>query len=223
MSGERQKDRNDQFDTAADPVDPSPEVELPEPILESSISIEQTLAERRSVRSYSGESLSLSDVSQLMWAAQGLTQDRFFRTAPSAGALYPLEVYLVVGNVDKMDAGVYRYVPSRHSMVKTLDGDRRDELCRVSLSQPQIRDAAAVVVITAVYSRIMVKYGNRGVRYAHIEVGCAAENIYLQGMSLGIGTCAVGAFEDENVAAIFDLPVDEEPLLLLPLGMCNEP
>ncbi|MEL4304468.1 SagB/ThcOx family dehydrogenase [Methanococcoides sp. LMO-2] len=218
MSGDRQKDRNDQLDPGADPVDPSPEIELPEPTIQSGFSIEQTLSERRSLRSYSGEALSLSDVSQLMWAAQGLTLDNFFRTAPSAGALYPLEVYLVVGNVDGMNAGVYRYVPSRHSIVKVLDGDKRDDLCRVSLSQPQIRDAAAVVVITAVYSRIMVKYGNRGVRYAHIEVGCAAENIYLQGMSLGIGTCAVGAFEDEKVAAILDLPVDEEPLLLLPLG-----
>ncbi|WP_440951845.1 SagB/ThcOx family dehydrogenase [Methanococcoides sp. FTZ1] len=218
MSGDSQKDRNDQFDPRVDHVGPSTEVELPEPILESSFSIEQTLAERRSVRSYSGGLLSLSDVSQLLWAAQGMTLDRFFRTAPSAGALYPLEVYLVIGNVDGVDAGVYRYVPSRHSMVQTVEGDRRDELCRVSLSQPQIRDADAVIVITAVYSRIMIKYGNRGVRYAHIEVGCVAENIYLQGMSLGIGICAVGAFEDEEVAAILDLPVNEDPLLVLSLG-----
>ena len=218
MSGDRQKDRNNEFDPEADHVDPSHEVELPEPIFDSSVSIEQSLAERRSVRSYSGKSLSLSDVSQLMWAAQGLTQDMFFRTAPSAGALYPLEVYLVVGNVDGMTAGVYRYVPSRHSMTRTLDGDRRDELCRVSLSQPHIRDAAAVIVVTAVYSRTMAKYGNRGIRYAHVEVGCAAENVYLQGISLGIGTCAVGAFEDETAASILYLPISEKPLLMLPLG-----
>ena len=218
MSGNTEKDRNDQFDPGTDPADQSLEIELPEPILESSTSIEQTLAERQSVRSYSGRSLALSDVSQLLWAAQGITRDSFFRTAPSAGALYPLEVYLVVGNVDGAAAGVYRYVSSRHSMLRVLDGDRRDELCRVSLSQPQIRDAAAVVVIAADYSRTTVKYGTRGIRYAHIEVGCAAENIYLQGVSLGIGMCAVGAFDDGKVASILDLPFNEEPLLILPIG-----
>lgn len=218
MSGYTEKDRNDQFDPGADPADPSPELKLPEPVLDSSISIEQTLAERRSVRSYSGDALSLSDVSQILWAAQGVTLDMFFRTAPSAGALYPLELYLVAGNVDGVGAGVYRYVPSRHSMVRLLDGDRRGELCRASLSQTQIRDAAAVVVIAADYSRTTVKYGSRGVRYAHIEVGCVAENIYLQGVSLSIGTCAVGAFDDEDVASILHLPVNEEPLLILPLG-----
>ncbi|WP_445475449.1 SagB/ThcOx family dehydrogenase [Methanococcoides methylutens] len=218
MSGNTEKDRNDQFNSGTDHVDRSPEVELQEPVLDGSISIEQTLAERRSIRSYSSRSLSLFDVSQLLWAAQGVTMDNFFRTAPSAGALYPLEVYLVAGNVDELDAGVYRYVPSRHSIIRTLDGDKRDELCRVSLSQPQIRDAAAVIVIAANYSRTTVKYGTRGVRYAHIEVGCAAENIYLQGASIGIGTCAVGAFDDEGLASILDLPANEEPLLILPIG-----
>ncbi|WP_048193013.1 SagB/ThcOx family dehydrogenase [Methanococcoides methylutens] len=218
MSGNTEKDRNDQFDPGTYPVDQSLELELPEPILESSTSIEQALAERQSVRSYSGRSLALSDVSQLLWAAQGITRDSFFRTAPSAGALYPLEVYLVVGNVDGVVAGVYRYVSSRHSMLRVLDGDRRDELCRVSLSQPQIRDAAAVVVIAADYSRTTVKYGIRGIRYAHVEVGFAAENVYLQGVSLGIGTCAVGAFDDGEVASILDLPVNEEPLLIMPIG-----
>ncbi|UGV41896.1 SagB/ThcOx family dehydrogenase [Methanococcoides orientis] len=123
-----------------------------------------------------------------------------------------------MGNVDGVAAGVYRYVSSRHSMLRVFDGDRRDELCKVSLLQPQIRDAAAVVVIAADYSRTTVKYGNRGIRYAHIEVGCAAENIYLQGVSLGIGTCAVGAFDDGEVASILDLPVNEEPLLILTIG-----
>ena len=153
-----------------------------------------------------------------MWAAQGMTQDSFFRTAPSAGALYPLEVYLVAGKVSGLDIGMYRYVPSRHSLIQICDGDRRDELCRASLSQPHIRNAVAVVVIAADYSRTTVKYGTRGIRYVHIEVGCAAENICLQGDSLGIGTCVTGAFDDEEVGSILNLPTNEDPLLILPIG-----
>jgi SagB-type dehydrogenase family enzyme len=113
---------------------------------------------------------------------------------------------------------VYKYVPSRHSLIRVLDGDRRDELCRASLSQPHIRDAAAVVVLAADYSRTTVKYGNRGIRYVHIEVGCAAENICLQGVSLGIGMCVTGAFDDEEVGSILNLPSNEDPLLILPIG-----
>ncbi|SET00957.1 SagB-type dehydrogenase domain-containing protein [Methanococcoides vulcani] len=218
MSRYIERNENDRFNAARDPADPSPEVELPKPVLAGNISIEQALAERRSIRSYSNNELSLSNVAQLLWAAQGMTSDLFFRAAPSAGALYPLEVYLVAGNVSGLDVGVYRYVPSRHSMIRIFKGDRRDELCRASLSQSQIRDAAAVVVIAADYSRTTVKYGTRGIRYVHIEVGCAAENIYLQGVSLGIGTCAVGAFDDEEVASILNLPSNEDPLLILPIG-----
>lgn len=218
MSRNVERDENDQLDAVTYTVYPLPELKLPDPVLAGNISIEQTLAQRRSIRSYSNNELSLSNVSQILWAAQGMTLDRFFRTAPSAGALYPLEVYLVAGNVSGLDIGVYRYVPSRHSMIRVLDGDRRDELCRASLSQPHIRDAAAVVVLAADYSRTTVKYGNRGIRYVHIEVGCAAENICLQGVSLGIGMCVTGAFDDEEVGSILNLPSNEDPLLILPIG-----
>lgn len=218
MSRNVERDENDQLDAVTYPVDPLPELKLPDPVLAGNISIEQTLAQRRSIRSYSNNELSLSNVSQILWAAQGMTLDRFFRTAPSAGALYPLEVYLVAGNVSGLDIGVYRYVPSRHSMIRVLDGDRRDELCRASLSQPHIRDVAAVVVLAADYSRTTVKYGNRGIRYVHIEVGCAAENICLQGVSLGIGMCVTGAFDDEEVGSILNLPSNEDPLLIMPIG-----
>jgi len=218
MSRDVERDENDQLDAGADPADPLTELKLPRPALAGNISIEQTLAQRRSIRSYSNNELSLPNISQILWAAQGMTQDMFFRTAPSAGALYPLEMYLVAGNVRGLDIGVYRYFPSRHSLIRICDGDRRDELCKASLSQPHIRDAAAVAVIAADYSRTTVKYGTRGIRYAHIEAGCAAENICLQGVSLAIGTCVTGAFDDAKVASILKLPANEEPLLILPIG-----
>ncbi|MCM1986163.1 SagB/ThcOx family dehydrogenase [Methanococcoides seepicolus] len=218
MSRYVERNENDQLDAGTKPADPLPELQLPDPALAGNISIEQTLAQRRSIRSYSDNPLSLSNVSQILWAAQGMTMDKFFRTAPSAGALYPLEVYLIAGNVRGLDVGVYRYAPARHSLIRICDGDRRDELCKASLSQPHIRDAAAVVVIAADYSRTTVKYGTRGIRYVHIEGGCAAENICLQGMSLGIGTCVTGAFDDAKVASILNLPANEDPLLILSIG-----
>ncbi|NPE29529.1 SagB/ThcOx family dehydrogenase [Methanococcoides sp. SA1] len=218
MSRDVERDENYQLDAEIETADPLTELQLPDPVLAGNISIEQTLAQRRSIRSYSNNTLSLSNVSQILWAAQGMTQDMFFRTAPSAGAFYPLEVNLIAGNVRGLNIGVYRYVPARHSLIRICDGERRDEICNASLSQPHIRDAAAVVVITADYSRTTVKYGTRGIRYVHIEAGCAAENICLQGMSLGIGTCVTGAFDDAKVASILKLPANEEPLLILPIG-----
>jgi len=194
------------------------EVKLPAPRLTGDTSIEETLAKRRSIRSYSDKNLSLTDVSQLLWAAQGVTSDMGFRTAPSAGALYPLEVYLVAGRVNGLESGVYRYRPATHSLVHVSGADRRDELSKAALSQPQVRDAAADIVIAAVYSRTTGKYGNRGIRYVHIEVGHAAQNVYLQGVSLGIGTCAVGAFDDEEVGNILGLPANHEALYILSVG-----
>ncbi|WP_406661628.1 SagB/ThcOx family dehydrogenase [Methanolobus sp. ZRKC3] len=196
----------------------SPEIALPSPEFTGGVSIEEALVMRRSERSYSDRQLSLEDVSQLLWAAQGVTSSMGFRTAPSAGALYPLEIYLVAGNVRGLDPGVYRYVPEGHSLVLTAEGDRRKELSEVSLSQPQIKNAAADIVIAAEYSRTMIKYGDRGIRYAHIEVGFAAQNVYLQAIPLGIGTCAVGAFYDDDVADDIGLQSSEKPLLILPIG-----
>ncbi len=193
-------------------------IKLPEPKYNSSISVEKALRERRSVRTYKNVSLMLSEVSQLLWAAQGITNPQGFRTGPSAGALYPLEVYLVAGNVNNLPAGVYKYRPRGHELIKIAKGDKRNELSDAALGQPWVADGSAVIIISAVYERTTRKYGERGVRYVHIEVGHAAQNIFLQSVSLHIGTVVVGAFDDRQVKKVVHLAPYEEPLIIMPLG-----
>ena len=193
-------------------------MKLPEPQLQGKVSIEETLFLRRSVRGYKDEPLSLAEVSQLLWAAQGVTDDYGFRTAPSAGALYPLELYVVSGNVRGLSPGVYQYMPGNHSLREVLDGDLRNELARVALSQNFIADAPASFVITAVYERTTTKYGDRGIRYVDMEAGHAAENLLLQGVALGIGTVTVGAFDDGQMVRLLGLPEGEVPLYLIAAG-----
>ena len=204
-------------------VGPSPTVDkiritLPEPRYDSNVSIEEALLNRRSIREYAGEPLMLQEVSQLLWAAQGITDSRGFRTAPSAGALYPLEVYVVVGDVESLTEGVYRYKPQEHELIKVLDGDKRVELAKAALGQAWVKEAAADIVITAVYERTTVKYGDRGIRYVHMEAGHAAQNLCLQATAMDLGTVTVGAFYDEQVKEVLSLPKDEQPLYIIPVG-----
>ncbi len=197
----------------------SPEViKLPQPAFDGKTSLEKALKERRSVRQYKNLPIPLSDLSQLLWAAQGISGPGGKRTAPSAGALYPLEVYVVAGNVGDLPAGIYLYKPRDHGLIKTADGDKRIELCRAALGQSPIRNAAAVLVFSAVYERVTVKYGERGIRYVHMEAGHAAQNVYLQAASLHLGTVVVGAFDDEQVRTVLHLPEGEQPLAIMPLG-----
>lgn len=193
-------------------------VQLPVPKIAGAISLEQTLKERRSVREYADAPLNLAEVSQLLWAAQGITDPDGLRTAPSAGALYPLEIYLAGGNVDSLAAGIYRYLPHEHKLTQISAGDARKTLSEAAWDQECVRDAAAVIIITAIYQRTMKKYGQRGVQYAHIEVGCAAENVFLQAVSLNLGAVFVGAFGDAAVSRILNLPDGEQPLALIPIG-----
>lgn len=193
-------------------------IKLPEPKYDSKVSIERALLQRRSIRTYKDESLTLSEVSQLVWAAQGVTGSRGLRTAPSAGALYPLEVYVVVGNVKDLADGVYKYKPSGHELLKISDGDKRTELYTAALSQSCIKRSAVVLVLSAVYERTTGKYGQRGIQYVHIEIGHAAQNIYLQAASLNLGTVFVGAFYDDQVKAVLNMPDREVPLCIMPMG-----
>ena len=193
-------------------------MELPEPRYDSDVSIERTLLQRRSIRSYTREPLTLQEISQLLWAAQGVTSPRGFRTAPSAGALYPLQVYLLAGDVQDLTAGFYQYRPDQHQLVKVINGDRRTELYNAALMQSCVKDGAVVLVFTGVYERTINKYGDRGIRYVHIEVGHAAENLYLQATAMGLGAVTVGAFHDEQVAKLLNLPPDEHPLYIIPVG-----
>jgi len=193
-------------------------IALPEPVYESDTSIEEALLARRSIRNYREGALTLQELGQLLWAAQGITDPSGKRTAPSAGALYPLEVYIVVGNVEGLDAGVYKYRPETHDLVKTLDGDRRKDLTRVALNQEYITQGAVDIIITAVYERVTRKYGDRGVMYTHMEAGHAAQNICLQVVPLNLGTVTIGAFENDGVRRVLELPIDEEPLYIMPVG-----
>ena len=190
--------------------------ELPEPKLSSKTSVEEALSKRRSVRDYGKDSLSTEEVSQLLWAAQGITARWGGRTAPSAGALYPLEIYVVVGEVKGLAPGLYHYDLGKHSIAKKLDGDLREKLTAASLYQDEIAKAPATFVITAVYERTMKKYRERGIQYVHMEVGAAGENIYLQAETLNLGTVFIGAFEDERVKKV--LGITEEPLGIMPVG-----
>jgi SagB-type dehydrogenase family enzyme len=194
-------------------------VKLPQPKYDSKFSIEKTLLERRSVRNYKDEPLTLAEVSQLLWAAQGITDKaNGLRTAPSAGALYPLETYLVAGKVTGLPAGLYKYKPRGHELEKIADGDKRTELSKAALGQSSVSQAPVVIAISVVYERITGKYGQRGIRYADMETGHVGENVALQAVALGLGTVMVGAFNDDSVKKVLALPTEEKPLYLIPVG-----
>jgi len=194
------------------------EIKLTQPNLKGKLSLEEVLSKRRSIRDYKNEEISFEDFSQLLWSLQGIT-DRLngLRTAPSAGALYPLEIYAVVGNVKGLEAGVYKYFPFSHSIKKVLDGDKRKDLANSALGQESIIEGAVSFVITAVYSRTTKKYSQRGERYVIMEVGHAAQNLLLQATALDLGAVPIGAFYDNKVKSLLKLD-EEEPLYIIPVG-----
>lgn len=196
----------------------SKSIKLPKPQYDSNVSIEETLLKRRSIRSYKSEPLAIAEISQLLWSAQGVTNRKGFRTAPSAGALYPLEVYIAAGKVTDLDAGIYKYYAHRHEIVNTVKGDKRSELCRAGLGQSSIKNAPAVMVFCAVFERVTGRYGERGIQYVHMEVGHAIQNVCLQAISLGLGSVIIGAFNDYDVKEVMNFELDEHPLLILPVG-----
>ena len=193
-------------------------VQLPQPRFDSGTSVEKALHGRRSVRDYRDEPLTLAEIGQLLWAAQGVTAPGGLRTAPSAGALYPLELSVVAGKVSGLAPGIYRYRPQSHTLRPLLPGDRRGELCDAALRQSAIRKAPASLVFSAVFARTTGKYGERGVRYVYMDHGHAAENVYLQAVALNLGTVVIGAFNDDAVRLAASLPVEEKPLSIMPIG-----
>jgi SagB-type dehydrogenase family enzyme len=203
------------FPMGVQEVTASPQVEeiaLPAPRVQGEMSLEETLAARRSVREFTEEELTLEEISQLLWAVQGITAAWGGRTAPSAGALYPLEVYVATAD------GLYHYVPQGHKAIVESRADLRGELWRAGLSQDAIREAPAVFVMTAVYARTEKKYGGRAERYVKLEAGHAAQNLLLQAVALGLGGVPIGAFYDDQVQSALSLPSDHEPLYLIPIG-----
>jgi len=188
-------------------------IDLPKPVVKGKISLEESISKRRSHRRYLSKELTLEQIGQLVWSAQGITDaKRELRAAPSAGALYPLEIYLV-----KKD-GLYHYIPKLHRLKLVKSEDLRSGLAAAAWGQNFISEAPLSIVICAVYARVTSKYGLRGSRYTEIEVGHAAENIQLQAVALGLGSVPVGAYRDEAVARLLELPSDHEPLYIIPVG-----
>jgi SagB-type dehydrogenase family enzyme len=191
---------------------------LPRPRLRGKLSLAESLQERKSTRHYLPGPLKITEVSQLLWAAQGTNRTGGYRTAPSAGSLYPLEVYLLSGDIEGLPAGLYRYIPSSHALETLSLTDHRRRLCDDALGQKCVEEGAAAVVLAAVFSRTEVKYGERSVRYVHMEAGAAAQNVYLQAAALGLGTVFIGAFDDRRVQRTLGLPPSVEPLAIMPVG-----
>ena len=189
---------------------PRPTLDLPAPT-HHGMSLAEALATRRTVRDLTGPPLTDTEISQLLWSAQGVTPARN-RTAPSAGATYPTEMYLLTAD------GVFHYRPHHHDLGVVSEHGVRLRLFGGAVSQEAVRDAPAVFVVTAVFARAAVKYGKRAVRYVHIEAGHVAQNVLLQATALGFGAVPVGAFDDTAVSEIIGLPADHEPLYLLPVG-----
>lgn len=202
---------------------PSTEIEngiLPEPVLKGTMSLEEAISRRRSRREFEDSPLSAREISQILWAAQGITDPGGLRAAPSAGALYPLDVYLVAGRrgVEGLVEGVYHYLPQSHSLELILEGDIRETVAELSSGQMYVAEAPVILVITGEYERTTQKYGDRGVRYVHMEAGHVGQNVYLQAEALGLGTVTVGAFLDTDLAQALDVPASHEPLYVMPIG-----
>ena len=190
-------------------------IQLTQPDTKGSVSLEQAISKRRSQRSFAKKELSLEQTSQLLWASQGITGSKYgfsFRAAPSAGALYPMEIYLL------SKAGSFHYIPQGHILEIKGRKDLRKALADSALGQHAVADAAIDIVICAVYERVTSKYKEHGRRYVHMEAGHIAQNIHLQAVALGLGSAPIGAFDDKAVQKALALPSDCQPLYIIPVG-----
>ncbi|MEM4035858.1 MAG: SagB/ThcOx family dehydrogenase [Fervidicoccaceae archaeon] len=200
---------------------------LPLPRLRGEISVEEALASRRSVREFSPDPLTVEELSQILWAAYGVSETKWgLRTAPSAGARYPLVVYAVVGRGgvsrgggESLEPGSYRYDPHAHALKLIKRGDLRADLRRASLDQEWVEEAPVSLAISAIYERTTARYGSRGAsRYVPMDLGHLGQNVYLQAVALGLGTVAIGAFRDEEVKRVVGMGPEEVPLYVMPVG-----
>jgi len=194
----------------------SKSIQLPDPSSQGSISLEQALGNRESVRSFNNQLLSLEQIGQLLWSGQGHRDALGLRTVPSAGALFPLELYLI------SEEGVYHYVPKGQRIEPHIEGDMRPSLSNAALGQECIAQAPATFLLTAVFSRIETKYGKeRAPQYIYLEAGHAAQNILLQATALGLAGVPVGAFNEEQVSVALQLPREHYPLYFIPIGYAD--
>jgi SagB-type dehydrogenase family enzyme len=194
------------------------QVNFSKPRRNSGMAVERCIQQRRSTRAFRDRALAEGELGQLLWAAQGTTAADGKRAVPSAGALYPLELYAGCGNVGSLAGGIYRYSPDRHELRLAAAGHHREKLVDAAYGQDWIATAPVVICIAAAFGRTTIKYGNRGRGYVYMEAGHAAESLMLQAVALGLATTMVGAFDDDAVAHLFHLASDETPLCLLPVG-----
>lgn len=187
-------------------------IQLSEPDKSGSMSLEQAITVRRSRRQFQPNPLTLEQIGQLAWAAQGQDTGSRYRTTPSAGATYPLELFVII------DKGMFRYLPDKHSLEKLIDRDLRAPLTSAAWEQEFIRAAPLTLVFAARFNRTTGRYGKRGIRYVYMEAGHAAQNVHLQAEALGLGSVAVGAFDDAAVSAVLSLPDKFEPLYMVTVG-----
>lgn len=192
-------------------------IKLPEPEYEGKLSVEEAISQRRSVRDYQDEPLTLEDISQLLWAAQGLNK-RGSRVVPSAGALYPIEIYLVVKDVKDLVPGVYHYLISKHSLEKYIEYQIDDQLEEAALDQSYVGEAPIKIIISGIFERTAIKYGDRAPQYVYQESGHVSQNIYLQAESLGLGTVTVGGFRQSEVDNLLGFSEGQQTLYIMPVG-----
>ena len=196
-------------------------ITLPTPQTKGTMSLEEAIARRRSVRNFGSQSLSLSQISQILWVAQGITEPGYgLRTVPSAGATYPLELFVLIGRsgVDGMEAGLYHYEVLTHNLRQIKTEDLRAALAAAALGQRPISQAPVTLIIGAVYQRTGQHYGQRAERYVAMEAGHIGQNVHLEAVALGLATVMVGAFDDKRVASVLGLDKSIEPLYIMPLG-----
>ena len=185
---------------------------LPEPHLEGSVSLETALARRRSCREYAESPLALPAIGQLLWSAQGITHPSGLRAAPSAGARYPLRVRYYCR------CGGFLYLPAGHQLRKITGQDLRPQLAQAAYGQEYVEHCGGVLLFTALFGRTTSRYGERGKRYVFLDLGHAAQNVHLQAVTLGLDSVAIGSFDDDLVGRICELPPEEDPLYLIPVG-----
>ena len=191
-------------------------ITLPEPNKSGSMPLEQAIAVRRSRRHFLPKSLTLEQIGQLAWAAQGQDASSEYRTSPSAGATYPLELFVIT------DEGMFRYLPDKHAIEKLTDQDLRSPLASAAWGQEFVQAAPLTLVFAAEFTRTTGRYGKRGIRYVYMEAGHAAQNVHLQAEALGLGSVAVGAFDDAAVSKVLSMPPNFEPLYMVTVGYCHE-
>jgi SagB-type dehydrogenase family enzyme len=191
-------------------------INLPGPNQDGSMSLEKAIAVRRSRRKFLPQPLTLEQIGQLCWSAQGQGLGTKYRTVPSAGATYPLELFVLTAD------GLFHYLPDRHSLEKLADQDLRAALAAAAWGQGFVEDAPATFIFAAEFARTTNHYGKRGVRYVYMEAGHAAQNVHLQAEALGLGSVAVGAFDDSAVSDVLSLPEKLEPVYMVSVGCCRK-